>query len=447
MAGSKHRGWWTLAAASGALVVVIVLATPRDDGAQDATSEHEATGRSASPAVSNDHDSGPDPIEDAGAPPHHPELDRLEAIFCGALAPDVCRARRACGCYGADDDPECEAREREGCARWLECFSDVEPESAVVVDPARVDHCVTLARAALRSCEALVLPQDCAVLLAESVEVGGRCAEAGDPCRGGACDDDGICVAYCREGEIADERCAFACAPGLRPDDDRRCVPAAEGRCDAGGLCPPGRACVDGVCARPRRAGEPCDYTEECAVGFDCIDERCDRAPDACAQDGDCGRQRRCGGEHEMRCIPQNDWPLAALGEQCFGWANCVEGATCTEGRCVPAPRSGPCDGACALGYACEWVPATGARECVPATARLGERCDRDAHCAPGLGCGWVDSGDGGFSRQCMRPAGFHQPCPELACAHGLACDDFVEGGRCEPMLCGPESIWMCDYD
>ena len=374
--------------------------------------------------------------------PQHPEVLRLEALLCDRLAREVCAARGACSCRPADDEEPCEDHERGACRSWLECAAFAAVDEAVVVDEARLAACLQSIRADLASCDAWRIPQVCHELLVEPVDVGEPCTGEREGCRGGHCGED-RCEALPGRGE----RCEWMCAPGLVCTDAMRCEREADARSECGSAwdCPPRLACVDGACARPRGVGARCTEEDACARGMRCEVERCVRA-ERCRADGGCGRLSRCAGPVVDRCVETGRWPLAAIGAECALSGECGRGAVCASGRCAGAPSAGQecVDGRCASDAFCLRGHCVG-RE----AARSGSSCELYAQdsCGPGFACVWSTLTDGGAGGRCQPAAARDEPCPTGACELGLRCSPVVEDGRCEPIFCGPESIWTCDLD
>jgi hypothetical protein len=176
-----------------------------------------------------------------------------------------------------------------------------------------------------------------------------------------------------------------------------------------------------------------------------CDEGRCARA-DRCRFDEECGRLSRCGGHVTDRCVPAGEWPLTPIGGACSLSRDCGRGAICASGRCVgAAPVGQSCiDGRCASGAFCL------RGRCVDrGRLRSGSACELYAEdsCGPGLACVWTTLGDGGTGGRCQPAGANDEPCPTGACELGLRCGPVVDDGRCEPVFCGPDSIWACDQD
>lgn len=141
-----------------------------------------------------------------------------------------------------------------------------------------------------------------------AVAVGATCTPGTDVCEGDAYCDDGICVAFRRNGETCtpDDRCLIgsACESGV-------CTPptfVARGEaCNARNRCPYLTACIGGtcqstsslgaactndgvceigacdggVCVAPRPDGDACERPAQCSSGL-CTDMLCQPRPSVC---------------------------------------------------------------------------------------------------------------------------------------------------------------------
>jgi hypothetical protein len=174
------------------------------------------------------------------------------------------------------------------------------------------------------------------------------------------------------------------------------------------------------------KAGDRCSDRSPCCAGADCVDNRCQCAPDRadCDGDGTCETNVRQAREH------------------CGGCGNaCPAGEICADGICVTGQGScAATEDACAgphvpcnpdLGCICVKTKQGGRLRCARGT-NCGQRCVRDQECA--------DLGPGAF---CARDS------------DGFCCDDQLPRGKgfcaqpcpnCEPgeVICPPGARIPC---
>jgi hypothetical protein len=175
--------------------------------------------------------------------------------------------------------------------------------------------------------------------------------------------------------------------------------------CASGGACPPGLACVDGVC----RSGGAIDAPVEDAAA---IDATVDAAPVACDADDDC------------KTPPS---PCLTAGTCDLGSGTCAFGTVDCSGM----------TGACTVGV-CD--QSTGA--CVAQATNEGGGCGSDS-CGPFSPCDGFDAtcdASGTQSRSCTRSTCQSGSCVAATSTETAACTRVTED-----VVCGADTVGGCD--
>lgn len=335
--------------------------------------------------------------------------------FCDFdTSPTHCEPARSDG-SGCNDDEECASgfcdgsdtcRTRPGlgdpCSGFGECGFRAYCDGGVCV--AR--------RGPGQSCsgfEACLQPYVCLTGTCERISLACEPAPIGDQCTYlRFCEADGYCDpstfrctprvgagAACTPLGLGEDSCAagLTCVIGA---EGASCAPrVAEGAaCTGESVCVEGAYCIDGTC-QAGMGGNPCDTTEDCAVGL-----HCDRRMDVCLPpsseggpcsygDGGCapglycdtsdvcvrggGLGSSCGSfegcDVGLACIESVCVMRVALGAACrsdFGdplGSDCIEGAFCDGTTCVARAANGA---ACSQNEAClSGVCSDSLRRCV----------------------------------------------------------------------------------
>lgn len=210
--------------------------------------------------------------------------------------------------------------------------------------------------------------------------------------------DDAVDAAYCERMFDCE------CAQGRRYDSLDACKADVDGRVE--GLR--SRAEVTGLAYDPACIGAWIDELDAvgCAAAFDDDDD-----------DDEC--QRPCNPLH-------GDVPVGGACTDRGGDSDCAQGLRCDielcegENTCTGLcadPCLGTCPGGCADDERCDDASAT----CV-ALPGLGESCEDDGQCAPGLGCRYEEGEV--FSATCIALPREGESCSQLGlCADDLRCD------------------------
>jgi hypothetical protein len=153
-------------------------------------------------------------------------------------------------------------------------------------------------------------------------------------------------------------------------------------QCEQHGNCCPGARCQGRRCQCPagrKPCGGRCIPRRQCCTNRDCPGKICRRGACVCRLGtGDCNGDGQC----ESLLADTND--CLRCGRTCPG-GRCFNGACGGDEACV-------CPSTCAVCYA----RAEGGRVCSDngsGQCRTNRRCQRDADCPPGSGCGQVVCG------------------------------------------------------
>jgi hypothetical protein len=233
---------------------------------------------------------------------------------------------------------------------------------------------------------------------------------------GGACYADADCAAtsYCDLGIACSGTCKPMKSVGQSVSGTDRCLPNL--------------TIIQGVCAQPIAAGQPCPNYLTCAWGSTCDGTTCQpwkKAGESCADPAIAGSTGFCGGE--LSCQNGVCGPPAALGASCFhpSWvkvqhADCERDLWCDD---MGGTATGTCKRPLAQGGACaDYYDCNAGLTCVGFS---GGSMPVYGQCVPLLGAGagcqsWIDCQSGLYcdnsSHTCVaRKAG------------GAACMSFVE--------------------
>ncbi len=197
------------------------------------------------------------------------------------------------------------------------------------------------------------------------------------------------------------------------------------------GDCDPreGSACDTGVCV-------PTPTGTACIAGTAELDEG-----DACEEPGDCLPGLVCfrrgdGGVCALPCCPGDDADVCGAEMRCAGAGTRVDGTSTDWWQCVP-PR--PCDplhpeAACEPGEGCYIVSSTGETDCRRAgEAGVGDACEDQNDCAPGLFCGGL------VSPTCVRICSLGDAGAAVTCPS--------EEGSCRAYGHSPEGTGICTVE
>lgn len=328
-------------------------------------------------------------------------------------------------------------------------------------DAAALDACRALGRAGdagspRQADGGLVVP--CDRVLVPLVPEGGAC-DRSEECTGGLfCRPAGTtsCGGTCtrRLGLLA------ACAPdtdlcddGLFCAADGQCrARQSAGPCDDSQACLPGYQCVRGQCAPAQAEGGPCDATGAstgCGEGLRCAPAEdggtatC-RAP---AGSGEACAGRGCASPCD-RCSPDAGTCVArgAVGAPCATHGECLPGLECGPlQQCTPRPRTGE---ACRAGgergnclYEDELCVAVDGGAVCAASAAVGGDCGvppAAPSCAPGSYCAADVTGGSGrcallprVGQRCGNGPGLSSTCEGAAFCDVDGCTDGQ--GLCRP--------------
>jgi hypothetical protein len=258
---------------------------------------------------------------------------------CAEVAEVVCWNLRTCctegeieDYLGIDDPPtpdQCRADVAILCEREIATREWSAENGRSQLDPGVLETCLN----------ALLAPDGACVTIATVAPWAAACAASAWT---GLVQAGGACV---QDFECAGDRSTFA--------PDQTCAPAATaGESCVGALCVPGHYCDGDICRPLVGPGDSCLSDVQCDAGL-----YCDTRVDECAT-------------------------RAQIGQPCTWYSGCVEGATCTIGRCddgFDCFADEDCSGACDDdGSAC--VDAT---DCGTGTCSVsGATCFDDSDCS-----------------------------------------------------------------
>jgi hypothetical protein len=211
-------------------------------------------------------------------------------------------------------------------------------EGSLSLEPADVERCAAESKHQLEGCDWVTpylpaTPTACLGILHGRLQSGARCrstleCEDGLACRGGSPTTPGVCVSPGQPGAVcsaaADTLASYARQTDLEARHPQcagycvrgRCAAfvAMGGACSAAEQCAPGSHCVSGHCAAgPAPAlGEACASTS-CAPGLACIGGQC-AAPKKAGES--CRRSAECAAS----CVVEPGAESGVCGMKCSAW-------------------------------------------------------------------------------------------------------------------------------
>lgn len=191
----------------------------------------------------------------------------------------------------------------------------------------------------------------------------------GAPCVNGQCQEDFTCLA--EKGQTCT----------LTKWEDETCSVSEE--CEEELVC----SFLVGLphCSQPFGEGELCLDSNDCAAGLVCEENVCRVY---CESDSDCPEALICVAPRDHRCLEGKK-----AGEECQWTEECAEGLFCNDGtypgHCSDIGDEGdPCGSTehCAPGLHCDKSSSGPGGHCAGPASR-GEYCGEDWHCKDGLHC------------------------------------------------------------
>ncbi len=271
---------------------------------------------------------------------------------------------------------------------------------------------------------------DCSAVLVAKVQTGGACANDSE-CVDGTCQGQ-TCPDHCVANAAVGADCSNAgCTHGAYCDSTtNKCtaVQANGGSCNdnsdcQSGYCAIGNGSSQGQCAAPNagNAGATCSSDNDCASGL-----FCDMAGESGTCKADIAKGQPCGTQSDPAsgvsgCGPQlvclgfavsggSSGQMTVTAGTCSSWVGnggtctatpagaeyamtgCELSLACVNGKCAPAPTSGPCaaDPAsqCAMNYSCDTSGATPV-------------CKSDNACQSASDCGGKPCQNGVCAQEC----------------------------------------------
>ncbi|TNE49400.1 MAG: hypothetical protein EP343_12035 [Deltaproteobacteria bacterium] len=288
----------------------------------------------------------------------------------------------------------------------------------------------------------------------------------GQPCRAPAHCQEGlaclneVCSKPLDGGKACDNvrqcKAGFACSLS-----QKLCVPTKKPgeSCEFALHCGPDHVCLGlaatTVCQKGKSEGETCAQHFECAVGLQCVQQKCAQLPkegETCASQG-CNVGLTCDRTNNT-CVK-----LPTQGQACLSAKpKCAADLVCIQGSCQPPGQNGAACGddeecepgrlGCGSGGKCEPLPTLGqpcfrdvlcersvvcdlqSKRCVE-RKKEGELCPFGFECELSLSC--VTQAD--QSKKCVALPKEGERC-STSCSTGLQCRPGVLPGKCIPAIC-----------
>ena len=187
-------------------------------------------------------------------------------------------------------------------------------------------------------------------------------------------------------------------------------------------------------CAPKGRAGDTCDYWDDCSWNANCANGKCDLQSSAtsmfkaCSVDKECGPLLTCRPLSPISTSVKRCGFRTSAGGVCDSDADCVGNLKCSRNVCGGNTffniQSCKTDVECGNGFVCRplWPSSKSVKKCL-AVGSFQDTCDTDNDCIEGLGCHQYKCGGNQESGKCTT----NSDCAgDLVCSSDKKCSPEV---------------------